>query len=112
MVITWIAIEMVDGPVHGPGESQVVKDRPWEKGTPDLVTVTKTKPYLHIDSGPVTLDQLQAALSEQVARKPWVVVEIRPDRDAPVGEVLKVINAAKAAHVQMTPSLRVLPEGK
>ena len=83
-----------------------------EKNTSYAVTVTKTAPFLHVDTGPVTFERLQTMFQEQVAKNPDVVVQIRPDRDAPVGEVLKVIQAARDAKVKNTPSLLVLPESK
>ena len=81
-----------------------------EKNNAYVVTIAKAAPFLNVDTGPVTLDRLQSSLVEQVAKNPEVVVQIRPDRDAPVGEVLKVIQAARAAKVKDAPSLLVLPE--
>ncbi len=77
-----------------------------------VVTVAKGEPYLSIKSGVVTMEALQRILSERVAKNPEVVVQIRPDKRAPIKEILKLLEAVKAAHVKSTPSLLVLPENK
>jgi biopolymer transport protein ExbD len=81
-----------------------------DKNNAYVVTITKTAPFLHIDGTAVTSDRLQALLIEQVAKNPEVVVQIRPDRGAPIGEVLNVIQIVRDAKIKLTPSLLVLPD--
>ncbi len=93
-------------------DSKLAKQGTSEKNTAYVVTISKEAPYVHLDGGAVTSDALAKALADQVAKNPDVIVQIRPDKGAPIGEVLKVLETAKGANVKATPSLLVLPEGK
>ncbi len=53
--------------------------------------------YLHKD--PVTMDQLQNALTEAAKGDPKVTVYISADTDAPFGRIIKVMDATKVAHI-------------
>jgi biopolymer transport protein ExbD len=66
---------------------------------PFLITVATNSPYLYIGDKPVTLDRLQTELAAEVKKDPQVRVAIKADRRSPFGEVLKVLDAAKAANV-------------
>ncbi|MDB6059022.1 MAG: Biopolymer transport protein ExbD/TolR, partial [Verrucomicrobiales bacterium] len=48
---------------------------------------------------PVTMEQLQSALIDAAKRDPKVSVYINADTDAPFGQIIKVMDATKAAHI-------------
>ena len=63
------------------------------------VTVAKLPPiYLNKDA--ISLDRLQARLTDAVSRNPEITVAIRADTDAPFGLVVKVMDAVNGAHVK------------
>ena len=66
---------------------------------PFLINVATNFPYLHIENRPVTLDKLQRELTEAVKKDPKLKVSIKADKQAPFGEVVKVLDAAKEANV-------------
>jgi biopolymer transport protein TolR len=65
-----------------------------------IVTVAKQQPYLYLDARPVTLDRLQEELKAGVAKNPQVTLSIRADTAAPFGQIVKVMDAAKAAGIK------------
>jgi biopolymer transport protein ExbD len=84
-----------------------------QKGTSEsdvVITVSKDAPYLYLGQRPVTLEKLQTELNDKARVNSKLSVSIRPDKDAPVGEVIKVMDAAKAAHLERV-SLGVKPAG-
>jgi biopolymer transport protein ExbD len=48
---------------------------------------------------PVTLDRLQGQLQSEAAKKPDLKLSIMADKAAPVGQVIKVMDAAKQAGI-------------
>ena len=48
---------------------------------------------------PVTLDRLQNELNAAVKKDPQVTLAIRADRKSPIGEVIKIWDAAKTANI-------------
>jgi|SRR5665213_3501656 len=65
-----------------------------------IVTVSKQGP-LYLKTEPVTFDALQQKLIEAVRQNPETTLAIRADTDAPWGEVVKVMDAAKAANIRV-----------
>lgn len=65
-----------------------------------VVTVAKEQPHLYLDTRAVTLDRLQAELLAAVSRNPQVTLAIRADMDAPFGQIVRVMDAAKAANIR------------
>ena len=53
------------------------------------------------DALPVTDDRLKQELLAKVAKNPDVRVAISADKDAPFGQIVKVMDAAKAAKIKM-----------
>jgi len=74
-----------------------------------MVAVGQSPPFFKIGSKAVTIEEVRASMEAEVARNSHVKVQIQPDRDAPVGEVLKIIEAAKGAKVEGSPALLVMP---
>ena len=66
------------------------------------VTVAKAAPYLYLETIPVTLTKLQQELTARAGRNPNLSLTVRPDTDAPFGQVIKVMDAAKAAKMKVT----------
>ena len=56
---------------------------------------------LGAEARPVTIDQLKSELLSQAAKKTDLKVAINADKSAPFGEIIKVMDAAKAAHIKM-----------
>ena len=66
---------------------------------PFIVQVTTNYPYLFIGDRAVTLDGLQSTLAAAVKKNPQLKVAVKADKQAPFGEIVKVIDASKLAHV-------------
>jgi len=65
-----------------------------------IVTVPKQGP-LYLKTDPVTMDTLQQRLIEAVRLNPQTTLAIRADTDTPVGQLVKVMDAAKAANIKV-----------
>jgi biopolymer transport protein ExbD len=63
-----------------------------------IVTVPKEGP-MHLNQKPVTLAKLQELLIEEAKSNPKIVLSIRADNDAPFGQIVKVMDAAKMAQI-------------
>ena len=63
------------------------------------ILVTASFPYFFIGDKAVTFDRLQADLTEAVKKDPQLRVSIKADKQAPFGEIVKLIDASKAAQV-------------
>ncbi len=63
-----------------------------------IVTIPKTG-SLYFKTDPVTLDSLQAKLTEAMRENPKTTLAIKADEGAPFGQVVKVMEAAKAAKI-------------
>jgi biopolymer transport protein ExbD len=53
-----------------------------------------------VDNTPVTFELLKQKLSESVAKTPDLRLAISADKDAPWGQVVRVMDAAKEANVK------------
>jgi biopolymer transport protein ExbD len=77
-----------------------VSSRPKQGASPNALEVTISKAgVLYLKKDPVTLAKLQEGLTEAVRANPDVSLAIRADTDAPFGQVIKVMDAAKAAGI-------------
>jgi biopolymer transport protein ExbD len=65
-----------------------------------VVTIPKQGP-LYLGKDPVTPEKLKEALIEAVRANPKTTLSIRADTDAPFGQVVKVMDAAKAANIKV-----------
>lgn len=66
---------------------------------PFVVQVTTNFPYFFLGNRPVTLDRLQSELAAAVKKDPALKVAVKADRQAPFGEIVRVIDASKEAQV-------------
>lgn len=64
-----------------------------------IVTISKDG-MLFLKTDPVTLDTLQQKLMAAARANPQTSLAIRADTDTPMGKVIKVMDAAKAANIQ------------
>ncbi len=65
-----------------------------------VITIAKEAPHLYLGDRPVTFDKLQQELVDKKRKDPRVSLSIRADRDAPFGEIVKVMDAAKTADIK------------
>ena len=66
-----------------------------------VVTIPAHGP-MYLRTVPVTLDSLQRQLTEAVRANPQTTLAIRADKEAGFGQVLKVVEAASAAHIRVS----------
>src|SRR6266536_386730 len=59
-----------------------------------VITIAKEEPFLYLGQRPVTYDKLEEELKSTAAKNPQVNVAIRADTAAPVGQLVKVMDAA------------------
>jgi biopolymer transport protein ExbD len=83
-----------------PESSEAVKSGASE--TAPLIVSVDTKGILRVgvDNTPVTYELLKQKLSEAVAKTPDLRLAISADKDAPWGQVVHVMDAAKEANVK------------
>jgi biopolymer transport protein ExbD len=65
-----------------------------------VLTVPKQGP-LYLKTEPITIEALQQRLIEAVKQNPRTTLAIRADTDTPVGQLVRVMDAAKAANIQI-----------
>ncbi|MBM3871262.1 MAG: biopolymer transporter ExbD [Verrucomicrobia bacterium] len=81
-------------------ESSQAKEGVSEKLPPIFVDIVKAAPHLHFGGLPVTIEKLQEELAAKARANPQVILAIRSDTDAPVGQLVKVMDAAKSAKIK------------
>ena len=81
-------------------ESSQAKEGVSEKLPPIFVDIVKAAPHLHFGGLPVTIEKLQEELAVKARANPQVILAIRSDTDAPVGQLVKVMDAAKSAKIK------------
>ncbi|MEO8428243.1 MAG: biopolymer transporter ExbD [Verrucomicrobiota bacterium] len=67
---------------------------------PLVVTIAHQEPYFYLGARSVTLERLQQELASSAARNPKVSMSIRADAKAPLEQVIKVMDAARAANIK------------
>ena len=66
---------------------------------PIVISITASYPFIYLENKPVMLDRLQNELIAAVKKNPQTKASVKADKSAPVGELVKVIDACKAAQV-------------
>jgi biopolymer transport protein ExbD len=66
---------------------------------PFIIQVTSNYPHFFVGNQPMTLDRLQQELSAAAKKDPKLKVSVKADRQAPWGEVFRIVEASKAAQV-------------
>ncbi len=83
-----LALPESNQPREGASEAQLV------------VTVGPSAPHLYLGAQPVTLAELERELAVRAAQNPQVALAIRADAAAPFGQIVRVMDAAKAARIK------------
>lgn len=65
-----------------------------------VVTIPRQGAIL-LETHPVTTEQLQQRLAAAVQKNPQTTISISADENAPFGQIIKVMDAAKAANIKM-----------
>ncbi len=83
-----------------PESNQAVKTGADEN--PPLSVVIEADGVIRLgpDAKPVTLDQLKSALLKVVGKNPEVRLMVRADEKSPWGQMVKVMDATKEAHIK------------
>lgn len=66
-----------------------------------LVVTIPSKGPISLQTTPVTIEELQKRLTEAAIKNPETSLSIRADTDAPFGQIIKVMDAAKAANIKV-----------
>jgi biopolymer transport protein ExbD len=74
-----------------------------------VITVTKQAPFLYLGAQKVTPELLETELIKRAALNPQVGLTIQADADAPFSQIIKVMDAAKAANIKMVNALTRAP---
>ncbi|MBN2506993.1 MAG: biopolymer transporter ExbD [Verrucomicrobia bacterium] len=83
-----------------------------QNAKPLIITIASNAPYFFLADQPVTYATLQAQLESAAQRDPQLKVAIRADKNAPFGEVTRVIDAAKLAQVGGLDFFTDKPQGR
>ena len=92
-------------------ESKQSKEGAGDQGV-IVVTIAKVEPHLYLETVAVTYDRLQAELKARATKNPAVVLAIRADQDAPFGQIVKVMDAAKTAGIKSVSAFTQKAGGK
>jgi biopolymer transport protein ExbD len=69
---------------------------------PIIITIAADgKLLVGAENVPKTIQEVQAQLSTQAAKNPNLKLAVRADKNAPWGQVVAVMDAAKAAHIKL-----------
>ena len=71
------------------------------ESAPMEVIVDKKAPHLYLGDRPITYEQLQEELAKRSKADPQLTLAIRADTEAPFGQIIKVMDAAKVANVRV-----------
>lgn len=77
-----------------------------------VVTIAKEQPYLYLGQIPVTFEKLESEMKARKDRNQKISIAIRADRDAPFGEVVRVMDAAKEAGIRMVNAFTQSPAAR
>lgn len=87
-----VELSLPESAQAAPGESSANR--------PMVIEVTKTEPFLHLNGQPITATNLLTQLKAMAATNPAPALAIRADDKAPFGEIIKAMDAAKAAGIK------------
>ena len=87
-------------------------DKPGATDSSLVITIGKEEPYLYLGPRAVTLDKLEEEMKAGAAKNAQLSVSIRADTAAPVGQLVKVMDAARAAGIKAAISMFTRPTGQ
>ncbi len=70
------------------------------ENAPLVVSIAKDEPHYYLGERPVTLQRLEEEFARRAAENPQVVLSIRADEKAPFGQIVNVLDAARAAKIE------------
>lgn len=76
-----------------------------------VVTVAKTEPHLYLGKRPVTFESLQQELATLARANSNLMISIQADEGAPWGQIIRVMDAAKAARIRTVDAVTRSPGG-
>jgi biopolymer transport protein ExbD len=84
-----------------PESTQALK--PGANENPPLVVTIEANGVVRLgpDALPVTMDNLAEQLKDRAAKNPNLKLAVRADKNAPWGQMVKVMDAAKAANIKL-----------
>jgi biopolymer transport protein ExbD len=65
-----------------------------------VVSIAPTEPFLFLGERAVTYDSLRTHMRTAADKNPQITLSIRADRQAPFGQIVRVMDAAKAAGIK------------
>ena len=65
-----------------------------------IITIGKNEPRFYIDDKLVTFPRLQEEMINRASKNPQLTLSIRADTEAPWGQIVRVMDAAKAANIK------------
>ena len=77
-----------------------------------IVTVAKEPPHFYFGTSAVAPADLEAGLKQRIADNPELELSIRADTEAPWGQIVKLMDAAKAAGVMSVKAFTEQPTGE
>lgn len=76
-----------------------------------VITIAKTEPHLYLAKRPVTFDKLQEELTALARTHTNLSVALQADEDAPFKQIMKVMDAARAAKIRVVDAVVRTPAG-
>jgi biopolymer transport protein ExbD len=65
-----------------------------------VITIAKEEPFFFLGSRPIVFDRLATELKAANEKNPGLSLAIRADREAPFGQIVRVMDAAKEAGIK------------
>ncbi|MCH2592627.1 MAG: biopolymer transporter ExbD [Pedosphaera sp.] len=76
-----------------------------------IVTVARKPPHIYLGDETVEPSAIKAELKKAIDTNPELKLSIRADTDAPFGQIIKVMDAAKAAGITSVKAFTKEPDG-
>jgi biopolymer transport protein ExbD len=77
-----------------------------------VITIAKQAPFLYVGVQSLTPEMLENELVRRTSQNPQLGLTIQADADAPFSQIVKVMDAAKAAHIKSVNALTRSPARK
>ena len=76
-----------------------------------IITVARKPPHIYLGDETVEPNSIKAELKKAIDANPELELSIRADTDAPFGQIIKVMDAAKAAGITSVKAFTKEPDG-
>jgi biopolymer transport protein ExbD len=74
--------------------------KPGAKENSVQITVAKTEPFFYLGPTAIVPERLLAELTDKAKKNPEIQLSIRADKEAPFGQIVKVMDMAKSAKIK------------